>query len=71
MIFCPLDTPLLPGKSENTTKKLGLLLLWSIYLSSNQNKPSYTLTYVIQTTFCKSFVRVAFMGTQRKEGGGG
>ena len=28
------------------------------------------LTYVIQTTFCKSFVRVAFMGTHRKEGGG-
>ena len=51
-------------------KKLGLLL-WSISLSSNQNKPSYTLTYVIQTTFCKSFVRVAIMGTQREEGGGG
>ena len=34
------------------------------------NKPSYTLTYVIQITFCKSFVRVAFKGTQRKEGVG-
>ena len=40
-------------------------------LSSNQNNPSYTLTYVIQTTFCISVVRVAFMGTQREEGGGG
>ena len=39
-------------------------------VNTNQNKPSYTLTYVIQTTLCKSFVRVAFMGTQREEGGG-
>ena len=68
-IFCLLDTPLLIWQVWEHYKKLGLLL-WSISLSSNQNKPSYILTYVIQTTFCKSFVRVAFMGTQREEGGG-
>ena len=61
MIFCLLDTPTIDLSSLRTLqKKLGLL--WSIYLSSNQNKPSYTLTDVIQTNILQIFRSCSLYG---------